>query len=872
MIQSRCLSLLMLGFMFPSGMAGAPPTVTLSVNGAPLSKVLRALSAQSDTVLVFADHLVDAVRVRVALDDMPVDQALDHLLRDSGLAWKQVADKRFVIHPDAQASRLIRGTVVALPDGEGLRGAQLTLDGKIYYLTDAQGYFEIRVPEQALAALRVSAAGFAPMEAAVGARDFVEVRMTPAPHISEHLRVASAGASAFALNEGVGSATITPDAVAAIYGDLGRDLFDQLSLLPGISEGELGDPGLSFRGSAASENMILLDGIKVYQPDHAIGFFSSVNTEALSQIRVFKSGSPARYGGRMAGVVDMSIRAEQTERMGLSAGINRDIADALVTLPLSKNVTWMLSARTSVEDDTSTRVAARVWETTFNEEVWTPDDDEELIATRTLDFTDFTSKLSWRLPDGGNLSFSLYAGRDQSNDGVDWVGDDEPVRINQRKGDWGNTGYGLQWRKQWDRQRIEIDASSSELDTDFSALELFDEEEETFERNTVTDNRLRENSINLRHIYAQNDRTQYEFGLGYSEISNYYREETEISFFFEEEDDAEDIEVEINDEATEQLSFYGQITTRPTDAWEISLGFHVLDDQKSNDTAVDPRLAASYQVHDRLALRASWGRYHQYILRSPDTVNYFEGLITWFLAGDFIQPGQSDHLQVGGKWLGDQWSLDLELYRKDVSGSLNRIYDPLRDFDNQLPQSNDRIDGLDLLFRKTHGPFSAMLAYTYTDARTLSFVIPFDEFDDFNENRLLNFPTNRDIPHNLKMTFGYGNASWRGALIYAYASGRPYDRPVYETFVDDGEILVEPRAPEQLNASRLPNRERVDVSLRHFITAKRGDYEIGLTLRNLFDERNVLYRYFAPNEDDIPAPVDVTDFGFRASLDLRVRY
>ncbi|MDJ0837795.1 MAG: TonB-dependent receptor [Acidobacteriota bacterium] len=862
--------------------------VNLTCNGDPLKTALQSIAQQAELDLVYADHLVQGVRVRCRYTDITTEAALDAVLKGTGVSWKRAGDNRIVLFPlPADKTRSLKGTILALPAGNALEGAVVSIMGSHRLaLTDHMGHFQMNGLALELDKVEIFATGYTPqtLELSDGAGEF-RIAMAPQPHVSEHLRVTGGGLSLMNISNNDGASWLSPEAVAAAHGDLGRDLFDQLELLPGVSAGDAGDPGVSFRGGAPSENLVLLDGIKVYQPDHAMGYYSSVNTDALSEIRVFKSGYPARYSDRLSGVLDLSTRGERIQKREIRAGVNRDIADATVAQPLSRNASIMLSARRSMEDDTTNRVSARVHEQTFNDEVWQPEDDEELDATRQLDFTDLIGKLSW-WSSGHDVSVSYFRGRDDSLDKVVYTGEDTPITLYDRKGNWGNKGLGLNWTGNWnDRLRTQAGITWSKMDAFF---DFYDNNEGDVQE-ALVDNTLEEKSFFLDERFQIGNHT-IETGVVINEIETFFNRRELFEDLEdeepEEEEEPEELEEDGYTNSTRQKGFYLQDTWRPTDAFEASIGLHLREDERTGQRRTEPRIAMGWQPTQKWNLRASWGRYHQYILRTPDTINYFEGADTWFLADDFLMPGEARHLQVGAGYRHNGLMVDLELYDKRVTGTLNRLYDPLRNdnFESGI-QSQDRIKGLDLLARKTIGNFSAMVSYGWMKGRAER---------DVHTGEALDHPTDRDIPHSLKAVLGYGAVNWRGSLIYSYASGRPFGIPgvAFESEEEDFEeedfefpedfeevneeefggelILTQPEFPNQF---RLPDRQQIDASIRYLWTWRKLDGELGLTLRNLTDRRNVLYRYYIlDDEEDQPAPVDVTDFGFRASLDMRIRY
>ena len=87
-----------------------------------------------------------------------------------------------------------------------------------------------------------------------------------------------------------------------------NDLIKALQLLPGVQSGTEGSAGLYVRGGGPDENLLLLDGVPLYNVNHMLGFFSVFNSDALKNVTLYKGSFPARFGGRLSSVVDVRMK------------------------------------------------------------------------------------------------------------------------------------------------------------------------------------------------------------------------------------------------------------------------------------------------------------------------------------------------------------------------------------------------------------------------------------------------------------------------------------------------------------------------------------------------------------------------------------
>ena len=93
-----------------------------------------------------------------------------------------------------------------------------------------------------------------------------------------------------------------------------KDVIKTLQLFPGVSSGGEGTSGLYVRGGGPDQNLVLLDGVPIYNANHLFGFFSVFNSDALSKVTMIKGGFPARYGGRTSSVLNMKMKEDKKNR------------------------------------------------------------------------------------------------------------------------------------------------------------------------------------------------------------------------------------------------------------------------------------------------------------------------------------------------------------------------------------------------------------------------------------------------------------------------------------------------------------------------------------------------------------------------------
>ena len=186
------------------------------------------------------------------------------------------------------------------------------------------------------------------------------------------------------------------------------DIFRSLQLLPGVSATNENSSGLYVRGGQPQENLVLLDGIKVYNIDHFFGFFSAFNASAIKSVDLYKGAFPSKYGGRLSSVIDLTGKVGSFNEVKGSFNVNLLSASASVEVPFLDKFSFFASGRRSFTD---------ILQTSFFEKIYDqfdPDDDIENLDpwVPKFNFYDLNAKLSYKPSRDDLITISYYSGED----------------------------------------------------------------------------------------------------------------------------------------------------------------------------------------------------------------------------------------------------------------------------------------------------------------------------------------------------------------------------------------------------------------------------------------------------------------------------
>uniref|UniRef100_A0AB33KWC8 TonB-dependent receptor plug domain-containing protein n=1 Tax=Tenacibaculum sp. Pbs-1 TaxID=3238748 RepID=A0AB33KWC8_9FLAO len=247
-----------------------------------------------------------------------------------------------------------------------------------------------------------------------------------------------------------GTISIIPKQLGVLPGLTEPDILESLKIIPGVQSPNETAAGIYIRGGTPNQNLVLWDGIKMYYSGHFFGMISAFNPYTTKEINLSKSGTGARYGNRVSGVIDIKTTNKIPKKITGSFGLNMTHADALLTIPFSKKTAFSISARRSFSDVLKTftfdKLSMRVFQTfDDNQESQIIDKNIKFSRDNKFNFSDYTTKFIYTPSKDESLNISfLYTNNQMLNNFViprykDKYNDELEIH---------NTGVSVNWNKQ----------------------------------------------------------------------------------------------------------------------------------------------------------------------------------------------------------------------------------------------------------------------------------------------------------------------------------------------------------------------------------------------------------------------------------------
>lgn len=615
----------------------------------------------------------------------------------------------------------------------------------------------------------------------------------------------------------------------ALFGEV--DIMKIIQLKPGISSGSEGSSSLFVRGGGGDQNLVLLDGVNIYNPSHLFGFFSTFNNDALESVEVFKGGFPAEYGGRLSSVIDVSSKPANENKLTGAGGIG--IISSRLTLegPIVKDkVNFMISGRRTYFD-------------LFTEMVnKARDDDPDFTNIPRYRFYDLNGKLTARLSPKDQLSVSGYMGAD--------IFGFQTTGLNADF-DWGNQAGSLNWRHAYS-DRLFFNTSVFLTNYEYNIANNAGE----FDFNLGS----RINNLGARWDLTFNPANSHFFKGGVQWIQHKFKIGR-----FKAESVSDNVEFSSgsNPEGQEWAA-YLRDEFSPLDWLKVNLGVRYSGFKTNGQLYhnIEPRLAMNANLSDRFNLKASYTRMNQYIhLVASNGLSLPTDI--WFPTTDHVKPQISDQYVIGLNYLiGPSLLLTNEYYYKTLQNQIE-LKDHSQifindDIEREFTFGEGDAYGTEIGLEKNAGKWTGWIGYTLAWVNR-------GNFKDIEGGAW--FPPRHDRRHDLSLVATYEfNDRWTVSTSFVYGSGDKTWLPSGRFHLQDldryNNNYIVPIYGKR-NSTTMPAYHRMDLSIVRSWETKWGSQNLNLSIYNLYNRRNPYFLYLDSELEYLPdsnleVPVKVT--------------
>lgn len=687
----------------------------------------------------------------------------------------------------------LSGTLKDGSSGEDLIGARISVEelpgtGAI---TNAYGFFSLTLPEGKYT-IRYKSLGFDEGTFEIDLNQDIQknIEMEPAGKVLGKVDVTAKKA-----DENVSSAEMGVDKLSmsdienipVLFGE--KDPLKTIQLLPGVKSAGEGNAGFYVRGGGSDQNLILLDGAPVYNASHLLGFFSVFNSDALKDIKLYKGGAPAEFGGRLSSVLDIKMKEGNQKKFSGSGGIGLISSKLTLEAPIVKDKgSFIVSGRRTYAD------------------LFLKLSNREEAKNSVLYFYDLNAKANYRIGKKDRIFLSGYFGRDKFG------------FADQFGFDWGNTTGTFRWNHIYGKKQ-KLFGNTSFIFSNYNYKIQFGSGDDTFEIGS----QIQDFNFKEDFTYYLNENHTLSFGANV--IHHTFKPgeiETGSGIDFVLNDIEERYSVESALYVSNEHKIGKRITlvygVRGSNFAQIGPGDVFTFDNNGDITdtttygnwenvqtywGLSPRISSSFRLDENSSIKAGYSRTFQYLhLISNSTASSPTDI--WLPSSVNIKPQIADQYAVGyfRNFLDNELEMSAEFYYKDMQNVIDYrdgaevTLNPT--VEGELLFGVGRAYGVELLLKKRRGKFTGWVSYTLSRTEK--------KFTEINSNNW--FPAKQDRTHDVSVVGIYNineqltvSASW----VYYTGNAVTFPSGKYEV---DGQVVF---YYTERNGYRMPDYHRLDL-------------------------------------------------------------
>ena len=673
----------------------------------------------------------------------------------------------------AQEKVTLSGTVANKSNNETIIGATISVpEANISALTNSYGFYSISLPKGNYTVL-ITYPDFEQTEEKISLeesvrRNFVITESSRTKAIEEVVLKGNSTKTNIRTPEmSVNKLSIaTIKKMPAVMGEV--DVLKSILQLPGVANAQEGASGFNVRGGSVDGNLVLLDEAIIYNTSHLFGFFSVFNSDVIKDLKLYKGGIPANFGGRISSVLDIYQKEGNNKEYHVNGGIGAVSSRLLVEGPI-------------VKEKSSFVVAGRAsYAHLFLKMAKEPN---------SAYFYDLNAKLNYKLNDKNSLYLSGYFGKDDMNFNNSLKNDYGNTLFNVRWNHifsdklfsnasviYSNYNYGLQikfagidWESSIKNYNFKYDFKhyvSDKLNLSYGlnsiyyqfnpgTIKPFDETSPVKPDQIAKKNAL-ENAVYISAEQKFSDKLSVNYGLRYSHFLRL---------------GAQQMNTYANNEAV-VFNPEMQVYEEGTPTGSISYG---KNKKIANFGNLEPRLGIAYTLNDNQSIKASYNRMSQYVHLISNTASV-SPLDIWAPSDNFLKPQILDQVALGyfRNFNNGKYSLEVETFYKKIKNKADYIDGAEliahKNIEQVLLNGEGRAYGLELMAKKNTGRLTGWLSYTLSRAEQKT---PGRNANEPGINNGEWYRANYDKTHNLSLTAAYQlTKKWSFGGIFSYQTGK----------------------------------------------------------------------------------------------------
>lgn len=606
-------------------------------------------------------------------------------------------------------------------------------------------------------------------------------------------------------------------------GLIDTDVLQAVQAFPGIQSSNETVSNINIRAGTHDQNLMLWDGIKMYQSGHFFGLISMFNPQITQHVNVFKNGTDVSLTDGVSGTISMKTSSTVNDKFNGSLGVNFIDANGFADVPLSEKSSLQIAARKSISDFTETPTYTNYFERISQNTEVENNVNNIVNSDQEFDFYDTSLRWIYNLTDKDQLQVNFLNTynklRFNENSIVNEAETSRQSSLSQHS-IAGAITYNRIWNETW-QTIFEI----YETDYKLKAINANVIDQQRFKQENV----VSETSVKLSANYKVNDRIQL--------LNGYHFVETEITNL----DDVDNPRFKsLVSEVLITQGLFSQLIYKTLDKkTNLKLGLRYNYIGEFGKHIFEPRLAFTHQFLEGFSFEVLGEFKHQNTSQVINFQNDFLGIEKrrWQLSNDETIPIiKSKQASIGMSYNKKGWLVNLDGYYKYVKGITTQSQGFQNQYEFIKARGNYDAYGLDFIMRKQIQKFTTWLSYSYMKSNYKFITLPEEVF-----------PSNFDITHAVSFGAAYTLEHLKISAGLNWHSGRPITTPI-----SGNEMINDAINFEATNSSRLQDYFRVDVSaLYDFKLGRKTKADLGVSIWNVFSKTNEINNFYRVNDGTI---------------------
>ena len=753
----------------------------------------------------------------------------------------------------------ISGTITDARTGETLIGATvLDIRSGKGVVTNAYGHYSLTLKRDSVN-LRITYVGYEPQffNFKLDCNQELNVKLSSSVTLSEVEITAERPGDVRSAQMSANVMTVEKiKSVPVMFGE--ADLVKALQLMPGVQSGSEGNSGMYVRGGGTDENLFLLDGVPLYNVSHMGGFFSAFNTDAVKNVTLYKGSFPARFGGRLSAVLDV------TQNNGNDQEIHGNFTVGLISAkfnlegPLVKEkTTFSLSLRRTYAELFIIPMYMWLDEATSENEEPTPTLAQNAKFDAGYYFYDINAKLTHKFSDKSRLYASFFMGDDKIHGKVHTV-----TALNEDiylgfENLWGNLVGALRWNYELSPKLfMNLSANYTQYKNNIiGSVEKLATPNDPNASTVTGDYKSGIREMTLRSDFDLTPNPDHLMKFGVTATRHWFTPEVasaSIDYFDSVQmNQALQIDSSIMSGIVPANEFvaYFEDDWSITESIKLNYGLHLSGFKVEDEFyhSIQPRLSGRVMLTDDLSAKIGYARMTQYVhLLSTTSVTLPTDL--WVPVTERVKPMTSDQIAAGVSYsLSGIADFSIEGYYKQMNNLIEykdgaTFFGSSENWEDLVYSGRGWSYGVEFLIQREYGDLTGWIGYTWSRSMR--------QFD--REGQVINggnpFPAKYDRRHDLSIVLSYkvsptidvsatwvfstGNAASLATQTYPTAFEDPDD------YDDDNSRRNTVSVVEGRNNYRMPNYHRLDLGANFHRKFKRARRTISLSIYNVYNRQN----------------------------------